>query len=57
MVDARGNTGTRGFILVSAAGPYVQQRCVSALYNLVPGVVVVGDTNEAREGGKLPSLC
>ena len=25
MVDERGNTGTQGFILVSAAGPYVQQ--------------------------------
>ena len=26
MVDARGNTKTHGFILVPAAGPYVQQR-------------------------------
>ena len=26
MVDARGNTGMHGFILVPAAGPYVQQR-------------------------------
>ena len=25
MVDAKGNTGTHGFILVPAAGPYVQQ--------------------------------
>ena len=28
MVDARGNTGTYGFILVPAARPYVQQRGV-----------------------------
>ena len=28
MVDARGNTGTHGFILVPATGPYVQQRGV-----------------------------
>ena len=28
MVDARGNTVTHGFILVPAAGPYVQQRGV-----------------------------
>ena len=28
MVDARGNTVTQGFILVPAAGPYVQQRGV-----------------------------
>jgi len=27
-VDARGNTVTHGFILVPAAGPYVQQRGV-----------------------------
>ena len=57
MVDARGNTGTHDFILVPAAGPYVQQRCASALYYLAPGVPVVGDTSEAREGEKLPSLC
>ena len=56
MVDARGNTGTHGFILVSAAGPYVQQGCASAPYYLAPGVPVVGGTSEAREGEKLPSL-
>jgi len=57
MVDARGNTGTHGFILVLAVGPYVQQGCASALYYLALGVPVVGGTSEAREGGKLPSLC
>jgi len=31
--------------------------CARALYYLAPGVPVVGNTNEAREGGKLPSLC
>ena len=57
MVDARGNTGTHGFILVPPMGPYVQQVCASALYYLAPGVLVVGGTSEAREGGKLPGLC
>ena len=57
MVDAEDNTGTHGFILVPAAGPYVQQGCASALYYSAPGVLVVGGTSEAREGGKLPSLC
>jgi hypothetical protein len=57
MVDARGNIVTHGFILVPAARPYVQQMCASALYYLAPGVPVVGGTSEAREGGKLPSLC
>ena len=57
MVDARGNTGTHGFILVLAVGPYVQQGCASALYYLALGVPVVGGTSEPREGGKLPSLC
>ena len=56
MVDANDNTGTHGFILVPAAGPYVQQGCASALYYLAPGMPVVGVTSEAREGGKLPSL-
>jgi len=56
--DARGNHSNARFILVPAAGPYVQQReCARALYYLAPGVLVVGDTSEAREGGKLPSLC
>jgi len=41
MVDAKDNTGTHGFILVPAAGPYVQQRCASALYYFAPGVPVV----------------
>ena len=46
-----------GFILVPAAGPYIQQRRrASALYYLAPGVLVVGGTSEAREGGRLPSL-
>ena len=57
-VDARANTVTHGFILVPATGPYVQQRgCARALYYLAPGVLVVGGTSEAREGGRLPSLC
>src|SRR4026209_2260614 len=56
--DARGNHSNARFILVPAAGPYVQQReCARALYYLAPGVLVVGDTSEAREGGKPPSLC
>ena len=57
MVDVRGNIVTHGFVLVLAAGPYVQQMCASALYYLTPGVPVAGGTNETREGGKLPSLC
>ena len=57
MVDVRGNIVTHGFVLVLAAGPYVQQMCASALYYLTPGVPVVGGISEAREGGKLPSLC
>ena len=57
MVDAEGNTGTHRFILVPAAGPYVQHGCASALHYSAPGVLVVGGTSEAREGGKLPSLC
>ena len=57
-VDARGNTVTHWFILVPAAGPYVQQRgCARALYYFAPGVLAVGDTSGARVGGKLPSLC
>ena len=57
-VDARGNTVTHRFILVPAAGPYVQQRgCARALYYLAPEVPVVGGTGVAREGGKLPGLC
>jgi len=56
--DARGNTVTHRFILVLAAGPYVQQRgCARALYYLAPEVLVVGGTSEAREGEKLSSLC
>ena len=57
MIDARGNTETHGFILVPAAGPYVQQGYAKALYYLAPGVPVVGGTGKAREGGKLPGLC
>jgi len=56
--DARGNHSNTQFILVPAAGPYVQQRgCARALYYLAPGGLVVGGTSEAREGGRLPSLC
>ena len=45
-------TVTHGFILVPAAGPYVQQRgCARALYYLAPGVLVVGGTSEARDEG------
>jgi len=52
MVDARGNTVTHGFILVPAAGPYVQQRgCARALYYLAPEVPVVGvQARREREG-------
>ena len=57
MVDAKDNTGTHGFIMIPAAGPYVQQRCASALYYFAPGVPVVGNTSDAREGEKLPNLC
>ena len=57
MVDAGGNTVTHGFILVPAAGPYVQQGCARALYYLALEVPVVGGTGDAREGGKLPGLC
>ena len=59
MVMQEAITVTHGFILVPAAGPYVQQRgCARALYYLAPGVLVAGeDTSEAREGGELPSLC
>ena len=38
-----------GFILVLAAGPYVQQGCASALYYLAPGVPIVGGTSKVRE--------
>ena len=49
-VDTRGNTVTHDFILVPAAGPYIQQRgCARALYYLAPGVLVVGGTSETRE--------
>jgi len=54
--DARDNTVTHG--LSWFRPPYVQQRwCARALYYLAPGVLVVGDTSDAREGGRLPSLC
>ena len=50
MVMQEAITVTHGFILVSAAGPYVQQRgCARALYYLAPGVLIVGVTSEARE--------
>ena len=55
--DARRNHSNARFILVPAAGPYVQQRgCARALYYLAPGVLVVGGTSKAREGEKHPSL-
>ena len=54
MVMQEAITVMHGFILVPAAGPYVQQRgCARALYYLAPGVLVVGVTSEAREGEKL----
>ena len=44
--DARGNHSNARFILVLAAGPYVQQRgCARPLYYLAPGVLVVGGTS------------
>jgi len=57
MIDARGNTETHGFILVPAAGPYVQQRGVHCTALSCTRVPVVGGTGKAREGGKLPGLC
>ena len=55
--DARGNYNNARFILVPAAGPYVQQRgCARPLYYLAPGVLAVGGTSKVREGEKLPSL-
>ena len=57
MIDARGNTVTHRFILVPAAGPYVQQRGVREHCTVLHrGVPVVGGTGEAREGGKLLGL-
>ena len=48
-------TVTHGFILVPAAGPYVQQRgCAMALYYLAPGVLVVGDTSKRERGREAP---
>ena len=58
MVDARGNTVKHGFILVPAVGAVRPAKgCARALYCLTPGVLVVGGTSEAREGGKLLGLC
>ena len=57
-VDARGNTVTHGFYPSSGRGAVRPAKgCVRALYYLAPGVLVVGGTSEAREGGMLPSLC
>ena len=54
-VDARGNTVTHGFILVPAAGPYVQQRgCARALYYLAPEVPVVGGYRRGERGREAP---
>ena len=56
--DARGNTVTHGFYPGSGHGAVRPARgCASALYYLAPKALVVGDTSEAREGGRLPSLC
>ena len=57
MVDARDNTVTHGFILVPAAGPYVQQGVCEGTVLSCTEVPIVGGTSEAREGGKLLSLC
>ena len=54
-VDARGNTVTHGFILVPAAGPYVQQRgCARALYYVAPDVLVVGGYKQGERGRETP---
>ena len=56
--DARGNTVTHGLSWFRPQGRTSSKRgCARALYYLAPGVLVVGGTSEAREGGKLPSLC
>ena len=48
-------TVTHGFILVPAAGPYVQQRgCARALYYLAPGVLVVGGYKRGERGREAP---
>ena len=55
-VDARGHTVMHGFILVPATGPYVQQRgceCTVLSYTWSD----CSRASEAREGGRLPSLC
>ena len=54
MVDAEDNTGTHGFILVPAAGPYVQQGCATALYYLASGVLVVGGYKRGERGRETP---
>ena len=51
--DARGNHSNARFILVPAAGPYVQQReCARALYYLAPEVLVVGGYKRGERGGE-----
>src|SRR6185312_11029392 len=56
--DARGNTVTHGLSWFRPRGRTSSKGGVrGALYYLAPGVLVVGDTSEVREGGKLPSLC
>ena len=54
MIDAKDNTKTHGFILVPAAGPYVQQGCASALYYLASGVLVVGGYKRGERGREAP---
>ena len=57
-VDARGNIVTHGFYPGSGRGAVRPAKgCARALYYLAPEVLVVGGTSQAREGGKLPSLC
>ena len=56
--DARGNIVTHGLSWFRPRGRTSSKRgCARALYYLAPGVLVIGGTSEAREGGKLPCLC
>ena len=49
MVDARGNTGTHGFILVPAAGPNVQQRvCECTVLSCTGGACSRGYKRDER---------
>ena len=56
--DARGNTVTHGLSWFRPRGRTSSKGgCARALYYLAPEGLVAGDTSEAREGGKLTSLC